>query len=78
MAGQEDEIPRVTSILAAPPWHWWIAVVWLVLDVLVLIALGVLCYRMVVLRVHPPRRGDVVLSPHTQDGSQARRPGDGL
>ena len=67
-----------SSILAAPPWHWWIAVVSLVLDVIILIALGILYYRMVVEPAHPPRRADVVASPHPRDGDRARGAGDGL
>ena len=67
-----------SSILAAPPWHWWIAVVSLVLDVIILIALGILYYRMVVEPAHPPRHADVVASPHPRDGDRATRAGDGL
>jgi hypothetical protein len=38
-----------TLILAAPPWHWWLGVFFLVLDVIILIGLGIL-YRVMVIK----------------------------
>jgi hypothetical protein len=50
----------MTPILAAQPWHWWLGVFWLIVDVILLIGLGILYYRMVVAPTRPPHRSDVL------------------
>jgi len=52
-------------ILAAPPWHWWIGLFSLILDVFLLIGLAILCYRMV---LQPWHRCDV-FTPSRRDGA---------
>jgi len=46
----------ITPLLAAPPWHWWIAVNLLVLDAIILIVLGVLWFRMLMAPRYARRR----------------------
>ena len=56
---------RVLSyqMLAAPPWHWWIAVNLLILDGILLIGLGILYYKMVVAPARSMRRDPAVANP---------------
>ena len=50
-----------SPILAAPPWHWWLGLFWLIVNVTLVIGLGILYYRMVVAPTRRRQRSDVVL-----------------
>jgi hypothetical protein len=61
---------RFAPLLAAPPWHWWIAVNLLILDVIILIGLGVLWFRMVVAPRYS-RRHDTTDRPPGGEGAES-------
>ena len=52
------------QMLAAPPWHWWIAVNLLIVDGILLIALGTLYYKIVVAPARSMRRDPAVQPSH--------------
>jgi hypothetical protein len=64
-------------ILAEPPWHSWIGLFSLVLDVIILIGLGLLYYRMVVAPTQPWHRSDVVPPSRREGGSRRAGTADG-
>ena len=51
---------RFHPILAAPPWHWWISVILLVLDGIILVGLAILYYRMVVVPARSMQRAAAI------------------
>jgi hypothetical protein len=64
-------------ILAAPPWHWWIGLFSLVLDVIILIGLGIIYYRMVVEPTQPRHRSDVPTPSRREGGNRPAGTADG-
>ena len=64
------------QILAAPPWHWWIAVNLLILDGILLIALAILYYKMVVTPARSMRR-DPAVAPPSHEGVLEKRTAEG-
>ena len=66
-----------TKLLATPPWHWWIGVFALVLDVILLIGLGILYYRLVVVPFLPKRRSREVEQLGSRGGDRVSGNSDG-